>query len=65
MTELKIEDIKKVLILGSGTLGLRVGLQAAISGYDVCIYDLTDEILTSTKNHTRKVVEIISEEWNH
>ncbi|MEQ6120145.1 3-hydroxyacyl-CoA dehydrogenase NAD-binding domain-containing protein [Reichenbachiella sp. MALMAid0571] len=49
MNELKIEDIKKVLILGSGTLGLRVGLQAAISGFDVCIYDLTDEILTSTR----------------
>ena len=49
MTELKIKDIKKVLILGSGTLGLRVGLQSAISGFDVCIYDLTDEILTTTK----------------
>jgi len=60
MKELKIEDIKKVLILGSGTLGLRVGLQAAISGYDVCIYDLTDEILTSTKTIQGKLLKSLA-----
>ena len=37
-------EIQKILILGSGTLGLRVGLQAAISGYEVIIYDLKEEI---------------------
>ena len=37
-------DINKVLILGSGTLGLRVGLQAAISEYEVVIYDIKEEI---------------------
>lgn len=37
-------DIKKILILGSGTLGLRVGLQAAISEYEVVIYDIKEEI---------------------
>ncbi|MEO9802148.1 MAG: 3-hydroxyacyl-CoA dehydrogenase [Reichenbachiella sp.] len=42
---LKIEDIQNILILGAGTLGLRVGLQAAISGYKVNIYDTNQKQL--------------------
>ncbi len=41
--EMKLEDINKVLILGSGTLGLRVGLQCAISGFDTVIYDINEK----------------------
>ncbi|MEM7104073.1 MAG: 3-hydroxyacyl-CoA dehydrogenase [Bacteroidota bacterium] len=41
--ELQLKDIKKVLILGAGTLGSRVGLQAAVSGYDVAIYDISEK----------------------
>lgn len=40
--ELKLEEIENVLILGAGTLGLRVGLQAAISGYDTIIYEINE-----------------------
>lgn len=40
---MKLEDINKVLILGAGTLGLRVGLQSAISGFETTIYDINDE----------------------
>lgn len=42
MKEIKLEDIRKVLILGSGTLGLRVGLQSAISGFETTIYDIKE-----------------------
>ncbi|HEY9117283.1 MAG TPA: 3-hydroxyacyl-CoA dehydrogenase NAD-binding domain-containing protein [Roseivirga sp.] len=43
--ELKVEDIKKVLILGAGTLGLRVGLQSAISGFETTIFDISEKAL--------------------
>ena len=43
--KLKIEDINKVLILGAGTLGLRVGLQCAISGFETTIYDISEKAL--------------------
>ncbi len=46
---LKLEDIKNVLIIGSGTLGLRVGLRSALSGYQVKVYDLNDKILQQSK----------------
>lgn len=37
-------------ILGAGTLGWRIGLQAAISGYDVLMLDLSDEVLTRAQH---------------
>lgn len=40
--ELELKDINKVLILGAGTLGLRVGLQSAISGFETTIYDINE-----------------------
>jgi 3-hydroxybutyryl-CoA dehydrogenase len=49
MKELKLEDIRNVLILGAGTLGLRIGLQAAISGFKVKIYDISEDQLTIAK----------------
>lgn len=41
--KLKLQDINKVLILGAGTLGLRVGLQSAISGFETTIYDINEK----------------------
>jgi len=40
-------QIKNITIIGSGTLGSRIGLQAAISGYQVAFYDITGPILNS------------------
>ncbi|HPJ94498.1 MAG TPA: 3-hydroxyacyl-CoA dehydrogenase NAD-binding domain-containing protein, partial [Deltaproteobacteria bacterium] len=40
---MKIEEIKKVLILGAGTMGQQIGLQCAIHGYEVVYYDLSRE----------------------
>lgn len=45
MTEIDHNYIKNILIIGSGTMGWKIGLQAAISGYEVMMYDLSDEVL--------------------
>ena len=47
--KLKIQDLKHVLILGAGTLGLRVGLQSAISGFNTTIYDVSEDALVKAK----------------
>ena len=47
LMELQLKDIKKFLVLGSGTLGLRVGLQAAISGYETTIFDINEKAFES------------------
>lgn len=44
-----LEDIRNILILGAGTMGLRIGLQAAISGFDVTIYDINPDVFGHSK----------------
>jgi 3-hydroxybutyryl-CoA dehydrogenase len=48
--------IKKVCVLGAGTLGTRVALQAALSGYEVAVYDINPESLKSAKEVMEKIV---------
>lgn len=52
--------INKVCILGAGTLGCRVALQAALSGYQVSIYDLTKKQLDNSRQVMEKIVHQLS-----
>ena len=45
-------DIKNVLILGGGTMGQKISIQCAMYGFNVVIYDISDEILKKTKKIT-------------
>ncbi len=49
-------QIKNVTIIGTGTLGSRIGLQAAISGYRVIFYDISDSVLEKTKPLIDKII---------
>jgi 3-hydroxybutyryl-CoA dehydrogenase len=48
--------IEKICILGAGTLGSRVALQAALSGYQVSIYDIKQEALDSALKVIKKIL---------
>lgn len=48
--------IKKVCILGAGNLGSRVGLQAALSGYEVSIYDSNPVALEKSPKLMARIV---------
>jgi len=37
---MQIDDVRRVLIIGSGTMGLQIGLQCATHGYAVALYDV-------------------------
>jgi 3-hydroxybutyryl-CoA dehydrogenase len=52
---MKIEDIKKVLILGAGTMGQQIGLQCAMNGYEVAYYDISQDILDDAKKRVEKL----------
>ncbi len=53
---MKIEDVKRVLILGAGTMGQQIGLECAMHGYEVVYYDLTQEILDKALKRVAKLV---------
>ncbi|WP_373521855.1 3-hydroxyacyl-CoA dehydrogenase NAD-binding domain-containing protein [Aquiflexum sp.] len=48
--------IRKVCVLGAGTLGSRVALQSTLSGYEVTIYDIHPKALEDSKIVMRKII---------
>jgi len=48
-------NIKNITIIGTGNLGSRIGLQAAISGYNVIFYDISDSALSKAKTSLEKI----------
>ncbi len=52
-----MQEIKNVLILGAGTLGSRIGLQAAISNYAVTVYDIHESVLEQSQKVMQKVLK--------
>ncbi len=42
---MRIEDIKKVLIVGAGTMGQQIGALCAVHGFTVDIYDINEKVL--------------------
>jgi len=42
---MNIEDIHRIFIIGSGTMGQQIGLQCAMHAYDVILYDIAPEAL--------------------
>ncbi|MDN4492574.1 3-hydroxyacyl-CoA dehydrogenase [Ureibacillus aquaedulcis] len=43
-------DYKKIVVAGSGVLGSQIAFQTAFKGYDVAVYDISDEALDQGKN---------------
>ena len=54
-----IQEIRKVTIVGSGTMGTRIGLACALNGYDVTLYDVKNEILEKSKITTDKLLKYL------
>jgi len=51
-----LSDIKNILILGSGTMGLRIGLAFALNQFKVVIYDLDAKAFESAKKIQEKLI---------
>ncbi len=52
---MKADDIKKVLIIGSGTMGRHIGLQHLLYGYEVVFFDIDEETLKVALTHVGKI----------
>jgi len=52
---MNIKDIKKVLILGAGTMGQQIGFVCAMHGYNVTFYDISDDILQTSLRRIEKL----------
>ena len=52
---MNISDIRKVLVLGAGTMGQQIGFVCAMHGYDVVMYDLSLDILEKSRRRMEKL----------
>jgi 3-hydroxybutyryl-CoA dehydrogenase len=48
-------EIKKVLILGAGTMGLQIGVLCAVSGFEVTVFDAFEDALNGAKARVGKL----------
>lgn len=46
---MQIEEIRRVVVVGAGTMGQQIGFQCAGHGLDVVLYDITPEALESAR----------------
>lgn len=53
---MEAEDIRRVLIVGSGTMGQEIGLQCAIHGCNVVLYDIDPDILETAMARIKEYV---------
>lgn len=54
---MKIDDLQRVLILGAGTMGQQIGLQCALHGYEVRIYDIMPEALQAAEKQIERYAQ--------
>lgn len=50
------KDIKKVLIVGAGTMGQQIGTQCALHGFDVVMVDVDSKILENALSRMEKLL---------
>ncbi len=56
---MKAEDIRRVLVVGGGTMGQQIALQFALHGCDVVIYDLNDALLERARTRIGKLLRFM------
>jgi 3-hydroxybutyryl-CoA dehydrogenase len=47
------EDVRRLVVIGTGTMGLQIGLQAATHGFDVALYDANSDALAAAPARLR------------
>lgn len=54
-----IDEVKKVCVVGAGTMGCRISLQCAIRGYETTIYDVSEEAVQRAPARQKEMAERI------
>jgi len=57
-----VDEIKTVLILGSGTMGSRISLGCALNGYNVVVHDVSEDALAGLETRLLFMGHFLAEE---
>ncbi len=53
---MKVDEIKKVLMLGAGTMGQQISVPFSLAGFDVVIYDISEDALKKAMIRIPKIM---------
>jgi 3-hydroxybutyryl-CoA dehydrogenase len=59
---MKVDDIKNVLIAGSGTMGQQIGFQCALYNCNVVFYDINNEMLKKAMERIKRIAARMTRE---
>lgn len=54
---MRIEDVKRILAIGAGTMGHQIGFLCAMHGYDAVIYDVDPKILEASRQRVERLAD--------
>ena len=57
---MKTENIRNVTILGSGTMGQEIGLLSAVCGYQVTMYDISEDSLQTARKRQQGHLQMMN-----
>lgn len=61
---MRVEDIRRILIIGAGTMGQQIGFHCAACGFDVTFFDASRQALDNALGQANKLAKIYVRE-NH
>ncbi|HZB81882.1 MAG TPA: 3-hydroxyacyl-CoA dehydrogenase family protein [Rubrobacteraceae bacterium] len=53
MAEPRIENVRKILVVGAGAMGSQIGMVCALAGYDVAVQDLDEDALKKAQEQLK------------
>jgi len=56
---MELKEIKKILVVGGGTMGQQIGFQCAAHGYDVSMYDIDEAVLENARRRLDDYAEFL------
>ncbi|MBV8988440.1 MAG: 3-hydroxyacyl-CoA dehydrogenase [Solirubrobacterales bacterium] len=59
---MEIDEVRRVVIVGSGTMGQQIGFQCAGHGFDVVLYDISQDALQSAQQRIESYAEGLVQE---
>ena len=56
-----VEGIRKIGVVGAGLMGHGIAQEFALGGYDVCLHDISEELLEQARDNIRRNLGIMAE----
>lgn len=54
---MKIDEVRRILTIGAGTMGHQIGFLCAMNGYDVVVYDVDPDIFEATRQRLAQLAD--------